>query len=177
MGHTCCPNGHSLWNGDGKTTVFAFRVGFFRDFMKMYPDCILSAEGRFDQLYDCVDACSDEYPGEDLDGWYCDICKGLTIFVDDLHVRYDFVRMDYVPYSSKNKLDQWEDYIALRNDEFDEKFMDHCEGKTPMEAIETYDFQYRYKVSPDKKYIYAIDRNGKIAFGYVQKNLFHLKEG
>ena len=34
MAHTSCPNGHDMWNGDGKPVVWAFRVGFFREFMK-----------------------------------------------------------------------------------------------------------------------------------------------
>ena len=31
-----CPNGHGMWNGDGKHVVWAFRVGFFRDFVKTH---------------------------------------------------------------------------------------------------------------------------------------------
>ena len=53
-----------------KQPFFAFRVGFFRDFMQTYPDCILSENNQFYQLYDCVDACSNEHPEEDLDCWF-----------------------------------------------------------------------------------------------------------
>ncbi|MBE5851170.1 MAG: hypothetical protein E7298_13725 [Lachnospiraceae bacterium] len=42
MAHASCPNGHGMWNGDGKPVVWAFRVGFFRDFMKTHPDCRLA---------------------------------------------------------------------------------------------------------------------------------------
>ena len=31
MAHTSCPSGHSMWNGDGKPVVYAFRVNFFKD--------------------------------------------------------------------------------------------------------------------------------------------------
>ena len=38
-------------------------------------------------MYDCVD----DVPGEDLDCWYCDECKGLVVYVDIS--RYDFKRI------------------------------------------------------------------------------------
>ena len=37
MAHTSCPSGHSMWNGDGKPVVYAFRINFFKDFVKKYP--------------------------------------------------------------------------------------------------------------------------------------------
>jgi hypothetical protein len=40
----------------------------------------------------------------------------------------------------------------------------------PLEAIESYSFKYKYRVSPDKKTIYAIDSEGNIAFGYLRSN-------
>ena len=74
--------------GDGKPVVWAFRVGFIRDFMKAHPDCKLDRESEYWQMYDCVD----DVPGEDLDCWYCDECKGLVVYVDIS--RYDFKRME-----------------------------------------------------------------------------------
>ena len=59
--------------------------------------------------------------------------------------------------------------VALRNREF-EDFQDFYENKNPLEAIEQYDFTYRYKVSPDKRTIYAFDRNHDAAFGYYRSN-------
>lgn len=163
MAHASCPNGHGMWNGDGKPVVWAYRVGFFRDFMKTHPDCRLDEESEYSQLYDCVD----DVPGEDLDCWYCDECKGLVVYVDI--ARYDFKRMENLPDVKPENLDGWEDYIALRDREF-EDFQDFYEGKNPIEAIEQYDFTYHYKLSPDKKMIYALDKEGKIVFGYFRSN-------
>lgn len=163
MAHASCPNGHGMWNGDGKPVVWAFRVGFFYDFMKTHPDCKLDVESEYWQMYDCVD----NVLGEDLDCWYCDECKRLVIYVDI--ARYDFKRMESLPDVKPEDLEGWEEYIALRDREF-EDFQEFYEGKNPLEAIEQYDFTYRYKVSPDKKTFYALDREGKIVFGYFRSN-------
>lgn len=164
MAHTACPNGHDMWNGDGEPVVWAFRVGFIRKFVEEHPDCRLgNNNSEYWQLFDCVDG----VPGEDLDCWYCDECKGLTIFVDIS--RYDFKRMHVVPKLKINEILEWEEYIALRDQEFDE-FQDCYEGINPFEAIETYPFKYRYRVSPDRKTIYAVDSDGKVAFGYLRSN-------
>lgn len=163
MAHAFCPNGHGMWNGDGKPVVWAFRVGYFRDFMKAHPDCKLDEGSEYWQLYDCVD----DVPGEDLDCWYCDECKGLVVYVDI--VRYDFKRMENVPDINPDDLAGWEDYIAMRDREFEE-FQEFYEGKSPMEAIEQYSFIYRYKLSPDKKTFYALDKDGRIVFGYFKSN-------
>lgn len=29
MAHCACMNGHSMWNGDGKPVIWAFRLRFF----------------------------------------------------------------------------------------------------------------------------------------------------
>ena len=163
MAHTACPNGHDMWNGDGKPVVWAFRVGFFHDFMKQHPNCVLGDNGEYWQIYDCVD----DALGEDLDCWYCDECKGLVVYVD--LSRYDFQRMDMVPEVFITDFDEWEEYIALRDRPF-EDFQEYYEGKNPLEAVETYDFEYHYKVSPDKKTIYAFGRDGKAVFGYSRSN-------
>ena len=47
-----------------------------------------------------------------------------------------------------------------------ENFVDFYVGMVPLKAIETYPLQYLYKVSPDKKTIIALDKNGKTAFAY-----------
>ena len=163
MAHASCPNGHGMWDGDGKPVVWAFRVGFFRDFMKTHPDCKLDEKSEYWQMYDCVD----DVPGEDLDCWYCDECKGLVVYVDI--ARYDFKRLELLPDVKPENFDSWEEYIALRDREF-EDFQEFYEGKNPIEAIEQYDFTYRYKLSPDRKTFYAIDSEGKIAFGYYRSN-------
>lgn len=163
MAHTRCPSGHDMWNGDGKPVVWAFRIGFFRKFAEKHPDCIMDDNSEYWQLYDCVD----DVPGEDLDCWYCDECKGLTVFVDVS--RYDFKRMDVIPSVDMAEILTWEEYIALRDREFEE-FQDYYEGKKPLEAIESYSFKYMYRVFPDKKTIYAIDSEGNIAFGYWRSN-------
>lgn len=163
MAHTSCPNGHGMWNGDGKPVVWAFRVGFFRDFEKTHPGCVLDYDTDYWQMYDCVD----DIHGEDLDCWYCDECKGLVVYVD--LARYDFKRMESLPDIELGELEGWEDYIAMRNQEF-EDFQEFYEGKKPMDAIEQYDFKYRFKLSPDKKTIFAFDKNGDPAFVYYRSN-------
>lgn len=162
MAHTPCPNGHDMWNGDGKPVVWAYRVNYFRDFMKEHPDCILDNEDydhRWWQIYDCVD----EVPGEDLDCWFCDECKGLTVFLDIY--RYDFQYIEDVPDVTAGAVSDWEEYIALRDQPFEE-FQDFYAGKNPLEAIEEYEFEYKYRVSPDKKLIFAFGKDGKAAFGF-----------
>ena len=47
-------------------------------------------------------------------------------------------------------------------------FQDWYNGMDPISAIKNYKFDYRYKVSLDKKTIYAIDSNNEIAFGFKQ---------
>ena len=164
MAHASCPNGHAMSNGDGKPVVWAFRIGFFRDFMKAHPECKLGdEESKYFQIYDCVD----DVPEEDLDCWYCDECKGLVVFVDN--ARYDFKRMENLPDINVKQLASWEDYIALHDKEFEE-FEDFYVDKSPLEAIEQYAFTYRYKASPDRKNIYALGREGQIAFGYYRSN-------
>lgn len=162
MAHTVCPNGHGMWDGDFKPVVYVFRLGFLREFIKNHPKCKLERKSGYEELYDCVDGVI----GEDLDCWYCDECKGLVVFVDNF--RYDFKRMESLPDKSEDFHD-WEEYIALRNKEFEE-FQIFYEGKTVSEAIKQYDFEYFYKVSPDKKTIYAVDKEGQVAFGYYQSN-------
>ena len=154
MAHAACPNGHSMWNGDGKTDVWIFRVNFFRDYMKKHPGFVL-ADGSIDdmQIYDCVD----NVPGEDLDGWYCEQCKGLVIYA--AIARYDFKRLNVLPEIGTLDLSDWEDYIAMRTPEF-EKFQEFYEGTNPVIAIENFRFTYQYKVAPDKRTILALDENG-----------------
>ncbi len=162
MAHTACPNGHDMWNGDGKPVVWAFRANYFREFMREHPDCILDMEdedNRWWQIYDCVD----EVPGEDLDCWYCDECKGLTVFVDIY--RYDFQYIENTTAIAAQDVSDWEEYIALRDRAF-ESFQDFYAGMSPIDAIEKYDFEYMYRVSPDKKTILAFGRDGKAAFGF-----------
>lgn len=163
LAHAICPDGHDMWNGDGKPVVWAFRVGFLRDFIKTHPGCKLGEESEHWQMYDCVD----DVPGEDLDCWYCDECKSLVVYAGIS--RYDFKRMESLPDVKLANLDGWEEYIALRDREF-EDFQEFYKGKNPIEAIEQYDFAYRYMLSPDRKTIYALDREGKIAFGYFKSN-------
>ena len=170
MAHTSCPNGHDMWNGDGKPVVWAFRVGFFRDYLKGHPDCILGMDGKYGELFDCVD----DVPGEDLDCWYCEECKGVVVFVDLF--RYDFIRMEVVPSVTLSDVDDWEEYIALREPEF-EDFQEYYEGKSPVEAIETYSFKLKYRLSPDKKTIYAFDSAGTIQFGYEQSGFQEFDPG
>ena len=170
MAHTSCPNGHRMWNGDGTPVVWAFRVRYIYDYMKDNPDCVFGFGDRLWQIYDCVD----DVPGEALDCWYCDECQGLVVFVDTF--RYDFNRMKKTPEISLSDVDTWEEYIAFRDDEFDQ-FTEFYEGKSPVWAIEHYPFQYKYRLSPDKKTIYAFDATGHIQFGYEQVHFTDFGQG
>ena len=42
MAHASCPNGNGMWDGDGKPVVWAFRIGFFCDFMKAHPVLLIT---------------------------------------------------------------------------------------------------------------------------------------
>ena len=157
MAHCNCINGHNMWNGDGKPTVWAFSVDYIKDMVKSYPNFIILCDDM--EIYDLY---NDE---NDLDCWYCDECKSLAVFVS--HYRYDFIQFDVYKDIEVMSISQWEDYIALRDRPF-EDFQIWYDGMDPISAIENYKFDYRYKVSPDKKTIYAIDFNNEIAFGFRQ---------
>lgn len=164
MAHCSCPNGHNMWNGNGKPEIWVFRIGYFMNFMERHPDCMLSDSGDYCEIYDCLD----EAPEEDLDCWYCDECKSLTVFVKNN--RYDFLRMKKLPDVTNTHFDNWEDYVALRNQPF-EKFQEYYDGMTPLEALEQYEFDYYYKVSPDREMIYAFNKKNELAFGYQRLRL------
>ena len=159
MAHCRCINGHDMWNGDGKPVIWAFSIRYIKDYVKRFPDVTL---GTGMQIYDLF---NDE---DELDCWYCDECHSLTVFIN--HYRYDFVRFDVNKEMKITSLSNWEDYIALRNIPFDE-FSDWYDGMNPLTAIENYKFDYLYKVSSDKQFIYAIDSHDEIAFGFQQVRL------
>ena len=160
MAQANCYNGHQMWNGDGKEVIYAFRINYLRDYMKTHPDCILSLDGIYGMMYDIC-----ESPGEDLDCWLCSECGAVTIFVDSY--RYDFVRMENTcPYSIEDLTD-WEEYIVLRDDEFDE-FQEFYQYKSPVEAIETFNFKYKCFLSPDKQTVCVFDNKEKILCSYEQ---------
>lgn len=163
MSQANCYNGHQMWNGDGKEVLYAFRINYLRDFTKAHPDCILSLDGTYGMMYDIC-----ESPGEDLDCWICSECGAVTVFVDCY--RYDFIRMENTcPYSFED-LTGWEEYIVLRDDEFDE-IQEFYQYKSPVEAIETFNFKYKCMLSPDKKTVCIFDTKGKILCSYEQVRL------
>lgn len=163
MAVTECINGHRMWNGDGKPVIWAFKISDLREFEQMYPDKVLSFSTNnkypLQQMYDCIA----DINGEELDCWYCEKCKCLTVFTEQS--RLDFVLMQAPPKATYDDVVNWDFYIALRNKEF-EKFQDFYEGKKPLEAVFSYDFKFLYKVSPDKRLIYAFGRDDKIAFAF-----------
>lgn len=139
MAKTSCINGHPMWNGDGKPVIWAYRIGYFVEYMKRHPDCILGDSGNGYQIFDCVR----EDPEEDLDVWYCDECGSVAVFTG--HFRYDYCRMHSLPKIDEDIFDCWEEYVALRDLPYDE-FMDFYDGKSPLEAIMTYHFPVKYWV-------------------------------
>ena len=60
MAHTPCPNGHDMWDGDGRAVIWAFRVNFIKEYQEKHSDCILGVEenaitGELAyQIYDCA---------------------------------------------------------------------------------------------------------------------------
>lgn len=159
-----------MWNGDGKPIIWAFRVDFIQKFSKRHPDRVLGLRDGFFQMYDCLE----NDPQEDLDCWYCDECHSLAVFVDSEHIRFDFEMMTETPAVMESDVADWTEYIALRDKEF-ETYMDFYEGMRPDEAVEKYRFRYKYRVSPDKKLIYAFDEGGTFQFGFSQKRLLRLE--
>ena len=165
MAHAQCINGHSMWDGDLKPSVEVYRVGYIKDFMREHPDCHLGDE-ICPYIYDCTDGVLHE----ELDVWYCDDCKSVVVFDGD--DRYDYVLFETEKNIKYHDLKEWQEYIAMRWEEF-EKFCDFGRGKSPLEAIETFKFKYHYKVSNDKRLIFAFNNN-ELEFNYIQERHMHL---
>lgn len=159
MAKTICFHGHGMWNGDGKTILNIYRVGFFNEYMKIHPSFRLMDGTNGYHLFDCVE----NYPQEYLDGWYCDECASVVVFVE--HKRLDYVLMENAPEISFRDVQDWEEYIVSRESEFYE-FMDAYVGKDPLTAIAEFPFRYRYKVSPDQKTVYGYNEDNMVVFGY-----------
>ena len=58
-----------MWNGDNKATVWAFRLSYFRDSMKLNPDFVLKDGEKMDKYYSTL-GCVDDVYGEDFEFWY-----------------------------------------------------------------------------------------------------------
>ena len=166
MAHTSCLNDHSMWNGDGKPCVDAYRVDYFRDYMKKYPSYRLKridAEHPYeDEIYDCIEYAPEEY----LEMWYCDECGCLIVFYDDYKIRLDYAPIKDVSCVEFSSIQSWEDYVALRFDELCDEFVNFYDGMDPLSAVLEYKFKYRYKVSADRKTIYAYNDAKKVVFGF-----------
>ena len=162
MAKTSCVNGHPMWNGDGKPVLWIFRTGYFREYEEKHPNTVLAEDGYVPQIYDL---CEDAYK-EELDGWYCDECKSVAVFCEN--TRYDYVLKEKLPEYSYDQTEDWEEYIALRDDDF-EDFQEFYEKKKPFDAIQSYRFKYTYRLSPDEKIILAFDQDKKPAFAYELK--------
>lgn len=166
MAHTCCINGHGMWNGNEKPCVEAYRVNFFRDLVKKEPDCVIHHDdffGKYQYIYDCTEG----HPGESLDIWYCDQCGSFVVFVD-----WDKYSLDYSPCPKQSagrnlNYKNWEEYIAFRNISDDsEAFHDYCEGRNPLDALQTFGFKERYYLSPDKECIVKVEEGKGITKNY-----------
>ncbi len=157
MAHTKCINGHTMWDGDGKPSVEAYRIGFFRELLDRDPDCIINHDdfyGKYPYIYDCADG----IPGEELDIWYCDECSSFLVFIDGEKERLDYIPCDIESVDNDLNYKEWEEYIAFREaSETFEMFHDFCDGKSPLEALLTFGFKDRYFLSPDKRVIVRIE--------------------
>ena len=85
--------------------------------------------------------------------------------------RFDYKTIESIPEINVGQLKKWDDYIALRDNDFSD-FQEFYVGKNPIEAIEEYDFKYMFKVCPDKSKIYAVNNEGKISFGYYVSKVY-----
>lgn len=169
MAHCACINGHDMWNGDGKPEVTALREAFFLEYLKRHPDRVLGSDSC-PQIYDCYE----DDPDEEYDLWFCDDCQCLTAFTHDEHFRYDYQKVAVTTDITYEEVADWDKYYALRNKEF-EDYMDFYRGKTPADAILQYSFPYEYRVSPDRKTIYAFDRNKICQYGFTLVRVLNLK--
>lgn len=165
MAHTKCPAGHIMWNGDGKPDVQAYRINYFSGFDQRHPEYKLHTDGGFPAIYDTYE--EDGHPEEEYDLWYCDECKGLAIFTIDNRFRYDYVFSEPTEDDMNLFTDGWEEYYALRDDEYHDKFYDLCDNRTPWDVLSTYEFKRIYRVSPDKELIFAfLTKNSQLEFVY-----------
>ena len=156
MAHCSCYYGHSMWNGDGKPVVWAFRLAFFEEFQREHPDIVLGSEEYY-ALFDCFE----QNRQEDLDCWYCDECGSFVVFVGDAQYGMFFVPVLIEEPLTEDQLSDWELYLAMRDQEFDE-FSDQYDGKRPMDALMEYPIPYRCRVSPEKAKICVFNGEGKM---------------
>lgn len=184
MAHCACINNHIMWNGDGGPEINAYPISFFKEFVAAHPGVFLLGDefpemdhsdlNNFPRIYDCFEW----DPSREPDCWLCDECQSLVVFFSDKDSRttqrYDFVKMEKLYEPGDKSFDDWEDYVAIRNDEL-EKFDEWYPGLDPLTALETYPFKYRYKVSPDQKYICAFDQNNNMVFSYEQVRFLEFK--
>lgn len=158
-----CLYGHSLQNGDGKLTAWIFRTDDAVQYVKNNPGYRLPWHGRHGYQENLF------YNQQKrvLFCWYCKKCQGLSI--KNARHLYLYQRIRSCRYVDRETVFTWEEYIALDWKEHKD-FLEFTQGMNPVEALENYSFKYKYRVSPDKKKIYAIDAKGRIAFGYECKH-------
>ncbi len=172
MAHTICYKGHGMWNGDCKPVVWAFRAGYFNEYLKVHPGFLLDSPQSEEEYGLQIFDCTDESPKEDLDCWYCDECGCLAVFF----LNY---RIDFIPFENKDitfeDIENWEEYIACRNEEF-EQFQDFYVGKNPLEAIDEFPFKCRYMLSPEGDYIFGYDKNHRIVIGFKKERVLLIND-
>ena len=54
MAKCLCINGHTMWDGNGKPTYYAFRFNFFKKFSNQNPSFLLNS-ADYTEIYDCYD--------------------------------------------------------------------------------------------------------------------------
>ena len=165
MAHAACINGHIMWNGVGTPVVEAYRIGFFRELLQKEPDCVINHDhsGKYPYIYDCVDG----VPGEELDIWYCDECGAFIVFVNCDEERLDYTPCDVRAAEDVSDFELWQEYVAFRENSDDyEAFHDYCDGKSPLDALLTYGFKYRYHLSPDREYILRAEKGKGITAAF-----------
>ena len=96
----------------------------------------------------------------------------LNEFLKSKHDNYHISRLDD-PYGPTIHEDDYDAIVVSEETEPTAIKINEIrvsKGMKPLDAIDRYSFEYRYRVSPDKKTILAINSNGHIAFGYRRSN-------
>ena len=105
---------------------------------------------KVNDIYDFKNTLNDK-----VDCWYCDECQTVTVFrkSDQIIKRYDYKKYDYVPKDSIDNYLGLDDYVVI-------------DDETQMSN--NFDYKFYYKVSLDRKKIYAFDGNGNLVFRFYR---------
>jgi len=168
MAHALCPNGHSMWNGDGEVCITAYRAGYVDEFSKSHPDKVIDFDADF-AVWDIYDQGN---PEEEYDIWRCTECKSLSIW-DNGNNYCGGYKVAKLSQTDKVSYENWEKYYVFNN-ETEDDFLDRVDNRnlTIKEAMavfekETDKMMYAY-MSNDHEKIVVTNSKGKIIREYLR---------